>query len=153
MKTKILFSALLIGILFTACKKNETPAPTESSTTPSWAAKVNGTDYTWTDPKAEIFFTTKLMVSASCDKYTSQIFIKDYKTKVAGTYRTEDDFNANIMGSDGFRFTTASEGQFVISKIDQTNRKISGTFNYKITNHSGGDSLTVTGGVFNNLSW
>jgi hypothetical protein len=149
MKKSLFILAMLTVLAFVySCKKDETE---EAKT--SFSAKVQGTS--WTAATIVAFHATGgnyTQITAAGSMPTEQISLY-YIGSGTGTFTMNDDNLASaVIGSYTFTsmFSDTPDGEIVITKYDETNKKISGTFHFKGEDIDG-NVYTVTEGKFENV--
>lgn len=161
--TGILASSMLF--MFTGCSKDDdnnssnTPTPAVASMT----AKVDGVTWTSLTNKvsASIISNVTNLTGVASDSTLLTITIQDAVavgdtidlgpgSGNAGVFALTPNGTANGWSSNG---NAACYGEMIITAMDVTNKKISGTFEYKVWRATDNTFKTITDGVFTNVTY
>lgn len=157
----IFSSILLITVIFSACKKDETVENTILSQA-SMSAKVNDTSWTAITRVTRHFAANnKFVISGTSSD--GQVIVITILADAVGTYTSStsiDSLSAQVGAvwqPDASSPTTdnyvSQSGTVTLSTVDTQNRKVSGTFSFDLINVSNNQTKTITEGKFSELSY
>lgn len=169
MKLKTAFTSGLLAasmlLMFTGCSKDDdnnatnTPTPAAASMT----AKVDGVAWSSLSNKvaASIISNVTNLTGVASDSTVLTISIQDAVSVGdtidlgpgsgnAGAFLLTPNGTANGWSSNG---NPACYGEMIITAMDVTNKKISGTFEYKVWRATDNTFKTITDGVFTNVTY
>lgn len=166
MKTKILnvFAlVLMLSLILTSCKKdddNTTPANT-NTTTSQFSATINNN--TWNSSHVSTTFATTSQgeafnIVANSNNNGSMILSivgKQVKTYLLDESQNKLECGLTFNDKNGL-FWPNLRGQVVLTKVDDVNLKISGTFNFVVIHGSSGgviDTMKINNGKFTDLAY
>ena len=161
--TGILASSMLF--MFTGCSKDDdnnapsTPTPAAASMT----AKVDGVNWTSLTNRAaaSIISNVTNLTGVASDSTLLTITIQDAVSVGdtidlgpgsgnAGVFALTPNGLATAWSSNG---NPACFGEMIITAMDVTNKKMSGTFEYKVWRASDNTFKTITDGIFTNITY
>ena len=171
----VLFATLAIG--FSSCKKEEEKPSTSTPTakTDVFTCKVNGTAWESDSRSKMVPFLDSMMPSVGPSVEGDTLSMMAFRTNSTdstmilfnvllknprvGTYTmTGTDYNIYYFSGIDFMtflntfFGYSASSTLNITKFDATNKKISGTFNTTMTSSTGGPTMTITEGTFNDVT-
>jgi hypothetical protein len=171
---KIMTLVLALGV---SCKKKSstttpaTPATPAPTTNGSMTAKLNNSSWTSTKNTAQLAIDkdnnmSGLIINGETanDYFVFGVDIAGVSENLqAGPHDvggTQDDivfvYTQKTQGGGTLTQHICDEGQMLITQVDYTNKKFSGTFSFKlhkIGSSNAADSLVITNGVFTNISY
>ena len=154
----IILAFLTIGSGFISCDKEDVEDAAASISNASMTASVNDTSWTSITRVSKFFTTTNIFVLTGTST-DGKILAVTIKGAEIGTYTSStsiDSLSAQVGAAwraNGKNYVS-KEGRVEITKLDKTNKKISGTFSFKILNANDlAEQISVTSGKFDNLSY
>lgn len=160
MKLKTLFAALFIfTFLFTACdKKKEDPTPTPEPTTqptgPGMFAKINNSDWTAAIPMAMLQNGDLALGGSSLNGLLIGVNVQGSNISQPGTYSGTGALTESSQDTTMGPTWVGPTATLVVSKLDPTGKKISGTFSfiaYPVPGTGASSIKTISGGIFNDI--
>ena len=138
---------LLCTILF-ACKKPDIPQNTNSSG--YFFCKIDGNGFVPPKTSAVIGSDSTLVISGtnSINKLIN-VTLKGINTD---TFIIDNKINKGLYAQGFSSYQNANSGIVIISKLDTTNKKISGTFSFEIQAGNGLPAHSITEGTFTDLT-
>ena len=141
--------------LFTGCGKDDDDAakPSGKTYTPSVTATVNSEP--WTGVQAGSNNVMGIFVFEASDSKGSTIKFMGSPIDSIGTYNFKGQYIVPTGGGNATLYTTDFGGtsEFVVTKLDRTDHRISGTFKIESEKYSGTgpDSVVITNGVYTDV--
>lgn len=153
----------LIALAFAACSKEKSVDTTEDGGPGVFRMKVDGTQWNATTAiAASIKDGVIILTGTSADKKTLYLEL-DNTTAItydldqnSGSYATYLDQNESAptpYATDEGQSSDDAGGPVVVTKIDATNKRISGTFSFRMFRDIDSKQVIVTEGVFENLTY
>ncbi len=151
---KLLFTFLAIAIIFSGCEKEEEPVNSGNINpiTYAFSCKLDGEDFTDSNPVASIEPSTNVLtIDAEDGDNTIRIIIYNFSIRDEGDEISLNNLTdkAYVTMSSVFMTNTQS-GNITFSEIGS---ELSGVFNFKCNNLQTFESVTVTEGVFEGISY
>jgi hypothetical protein len=163
MRTRVILTSLLVLCIFNSCQKEfEDPGDPPVNTTSDFKAKVDGVQFIAAIYGASIRTTDRVISLAGKSDDGQQIVFTVPDSGVHVYSLTFNSFsNFAAYGSSNNLFFTSNEGttpaesggNFAIVSLDTVKRVMSGTFNFKAFHQPDGPQITITEGIFNNISY
>lgn len=166
---------LLVVALGFSCKKKSDPEPDPTPAAPttngSMTAQVNGNSWTSTRNTAELLIDDDQQISAFAinGETSADMFVFAFDIPNANTNLLVDTHDQGLTKDDALMLYVVKnsgggtsiqhspdEGTMNITAVDNTNKKVSGTFtlkSHKINSTASADSIKITNGVFTNLTF
>jgi hypothetical protein len=146
---KLLFTFLVIAVIFAACEKEEETPTNNTATTYAFSCKINGADFSDNSPLVTIAQNV-LTIDAENGTNSIRLIIYNFSNRAA-----EEQISLNnltdkayvTLGAD--EYTNTQSGQLIFSNIGNP---LSGTFNV-ICKDANFQSVTVTEGKFVNIAY
>lgn len=152
---KLLFTFLAITVIFAACEKEEEEPTNSGNTTPTtyaFSCKIDGADFTDNSPVATIEPSTNVLtLEATSGDNTIWVIIYNFSNRSEGEEISLNNLTDKAYITVGTSsMTNTQSGKITFSEIGS---ELSGTFNFKCNNLQTFESVTVTEGVFEDLSY
>ena len=142
-------------LIFVSCEKEDTTDQNNNNNnndTPSFSWKIEGDDYTDNSPVININDSDVLTIDASDNSVDVRLIIYDFYSLSDGS---EIPLNATPprahVTKNGVYYTDTQNGTLTFSEI--TESKLNGTFNFTSRELVNFQSVTVTDGVFSNITY
>ncbi len=156
-KQIILLAIATISIAFFSCTKDEVQDAAASVTTASMSATVNDTTWTTITRVTKKFHTPESFVitGTSTDQKVMVITIRGIEKGIYTTSLQLEDPSAQVGGAWRANSTNyfSNAGTVELTKLDTTNKKISGTFSFDLISQTDLVGFKVKNGKFDNLSY
>ena len=146
---KLLFTFLVIAIIFSACKKEEEIPTNNTATTYAFSCKINGADFTDNSPLATIAQNV-LTIDAENGTNSIRLIIYNFSNRTADEQISLNNLTDKayvILGTN--EYTNTQSGQLIFSNIGNP---LSGAFNV-ICKDANFQSVTVTEGKFADVTY
>ena len=148
---KLLFTFLVIAVIFSACEKEEETPTNNTATTYAFSCKINGADFTDNNPSAIVDPSTNVFAIDAEDGANSiRLIIYNFSNRTANEQISLNNLTDKayvILGTD--EYTNTQSGQLIFSNIGNL---LSGTFNV-ICKDANFQSVTVTEGKFIDVAY
>ena len=148
---KLLFTFLVIAVIFSACEKEEETPTNNTATTYAFSCKINGADFTDNNPSAIVDPSTNVFTIDAEDGANSiRLIIYNFSNRTANEQISLNNLTDKayvILGTD--EYTNTQSGQLIFSNIGNP---LSGTFNV-ICKDANFQPVTVTEGEFVNVTY
>ena len=141
-------------LIFVSCEKEDTTDQNNNNNnnTPSFSWKIDGDNYTDNSPVININDSDVLTIDASDNSVDVRLIIYDFYSLSDGS---EIPLNATPprahVTKNGIYYTDTQNGTLTFSEI--TESKLNGTFNFTSRELVNFQSVTVTDGVFSNITY
>ena len=142
-------------LIFVSCEKEDTTDQNNNNNnnnTPSFSWKIDGDDYTDSSPVIDVNSSNVLTIDASDNSVDVRLIIYDFYSLSDGS---EIPLNATPprahVTKNGVYYTDTQNGTLTFSEI--TESKLNGTFNFTSRELVNFQSVTVTDGVFSNITY
>ncbi len=142
----IIIMALSSAVVLTGCKKDEEDDDTPTTSSNILKADINGVAFTASMPLAQMALGI-LQISGSNAAGSMQV-VMDYQV-TPGTINVTENTDEGIYWSSGQDSYWPGTGSIIVTKHDEVNKKIEGTFTANLEEFSTSANLTITNGVFN----
>ena len=134
-------------LIFVSCEKEET-----TDNTPSFSWKIDGDEFTDNSPVIGVNSSDVFTIDASDNSVDIRLIIYSFKDLSDGS---EIPLNATPprahVTKNGVYYTDTQNGTLTFSKI--TESKLNGTFNFTSRELDNFQSVTVTDGIFSNITY
>lgn len=143
----------LLGIALSSCTKKTTSPTTPPSTTPSFTATVAGTATTFTG--SANLGSNYLTIIGSNSTYTINIYVPTPVSTGTVTLAASSGAYATAQTGSGqfWETTSGSTGTLNISTYNTSTKIVSGSFSFTGAPITGSGNLSVTNGLFSNISF
>ena len=141
-------------LIFVSCEKEDTTDQNNNNNnnTPSFSWKIDGDNYTDNSPVIDVNSSNVLTIDASDNSVDVRLIIYDFYSLSDGS---EIPLNATPprahVTKNGVYYTDTQNGTLTFSEI--TESKLNGTFNFTSKELVNFQSVTVTDGVFSNITY
>ena len=154
---KHILVCVLIALLFVQCNKDDQDSPANLlNLTASMSAKIDGTSWNAVTRVTRLQ-SNNFIITGTGALNGNDVIAITVLGSTAGTYNmtTQVQFTANytpVAGSTDSIYQ-AYQGSVVISSVDLTEKKVSGTFTFKARLQDMVTEVNITEGKFENLSY
>lgn len=154
--------SLMLSLIFTSCKKDDdNTTPTNNNTSNSTLSfKMNGVIWKSNTTSGTYAFINdnygyKLTSSNSNTSMDLYIYGKTQKTYFVGYENITSDCGSSY--NDGQKTWASEKGKITLTKVDEVNKKLSGTFEFKLVSINLStlvkDSINLTDGAFTDYTY
>jgi len=141
-------------LIFVSCEKEDTTDQNNNNNnnTPSFSWKIDGDNYTDNSPVIDVNSSNVLTIDASDNSVDVRLIIYDFYSLSDGS---EIPLNATPprahVTKNGVYYTDTQNGTLTFSEIGDS--ELSGSFNFQSRELVNFQSVTVTDGVFSNITY
>ncbi|MBT4477958.1 MAG: hypothetical protein HOA49_04170 [Flavobacteriales bacterium] len=141
-------------LIFVSCEKEDTTDQNNNNNnnTPSFSWKIDGDNYTDNSPVIDVNSSNVLTIDASDNSVDVRLIIYDFYSLSDGS-----DISLNTtppkahVTKNGVYYTDTQNGNLTFSEIGDS--ELSGSFNFQSRELVNFQSVTVTDGVFSNITY
>lgn len=148
---KFIYFLVAFMLIFVSCEKEDT-TDQNNNNTPSFSWKINGNDFTDNSPVIGVSSLDVLTIDASDNSVDIRLIIYSFSSLSDGSeislnttppkaYVTQNDVD----------YTDTQNGNLIFSEIGDS--KLSGSFNFTCRELENFQSVTVTDGIFFNITY
>ena len=134
-------------LIFVSCEKEET-----TDNTPSFSWKINGDDFTDNSPVIGVNSSDVLTIDASDNSVDIRLIIYSFSSlSDVSEISLNNLTDKAYVTQNGVDYTDTQNGNLIFSEIGDS--KLSGSFNFKCRELDNFQSVTVTDGIFSNITY
>ena len=134
-------------LIFVSCKKEET-----TDNTPSFSWKIDGDDFTDNSPVIGVNSSDVLTIDASDNSVDIRLIIYSFSSlSDVSEISLNNLTDKAYVTQNGVDYTDTQNGNLIFSEIGDS--KLSGSFNFTCRELVNFQSVTVTDGIFSNITY